>query len=197
MNVLDRPSYLAAVIICLVAAMATAQSPRERVSFNEDWLFQKDDPKDAAGILAYPNIKDWVRSTGNEFVLTSSAVKSGRPAGNLGENVAYTRSDFDDASWRQLNLPHDWAIEGDFIQELPGETGKRPFAGVGWYRKHFQIAERDKWNRFYIDFDGAMAYPTVWLNGQFIGGWTYGYSSFRLDLTPYLGYGSENVIAVR
>jgi beta-galactosidase len=115
----------------------------------------------------------------------------------LGDNVTYTRKDFNDSTWRKLDLPHDWAIEGDFIQDLPGETGKRPFAGVGWYRKHFKLSPQDKGKRVYIDFDGAMAYPTVWLNGQFVGGWTYGYSSFRLDLTPYIKFGGENVIAVR
>jgi beta-galactosidase len=186
---------LAALIICLSAFATFAQ--RERVSFNENWRFQKDDPQGAEGVLAYPNIKDWVRATGNEYVLTSTAVKSVRPAGNLGENVAYTRADFDDAAWRALDLPHDWAIEGDFIRELPGETGKRPYAGVGWYRKHFQVSEKDKGKRVYLDFDGAMAYPTVWLNGRFVGGWTYGYASFRLDLTPYLKVGGENVLAVR
>jgi beta-galactosidase len=85
----------------------------------------------------------------------------------------------------------------DFERELPGETGKRPYAGVGWYRKHFEVSEKDKGKQIYIDFDGAMAYPAVWLNGQFVGGWTYGYASYRLDLTPYLKFGGENVLAVR
>lgn len=174
----------------------SAQS-RERISFNEDWRFQKDDPKGAEGVLAYEKIKDWVRSTGNDFVLTSKAVKSPRPSRNLGENVAYTQTNFDDSAWRKLNLPHDWAIEGDFQRELSGETGKRPYAGVGWYRKHFQVSTKDKGKQFYIDFDGAMAYPAVWLNGKFVGGWTYGYSSFRLDLTPYLEFGKANVLSVR
>lgn len=183
-------------VIVFFAFSFSAQT-RERVSFNENWRFSKDDPKDAEGILNYEKIKDWVRSTGNEFVLTSNAVKSVRPNGNLGKNVVYTKSEFDDSAWRKLNLPHDWAIEGDFIRELPGETGKRPYAGVGWYRKHFEVSAKDKRKQFYIDFDGAMAYPTVWLNGKFVGGWTYGYSSFRLDLTPYIEFGKENVISVR
>src|SRR5215204_1029669 len=195
MNTFKKSFFFAAFVVCLLSFVVSAQ--RERVSFNENWRFQKDDPSGAEGVLAYPNIKDWVRSTGNEFVLTSNAVKSARPSGNLGENVAYTRADFNDSAWRALNLPHDWAIEGDFIKALSGETGKRPYAGVGWYRKHFQVSEKDKGKRFFIDFDGAMAYPTVWLDGQFVGGWTYGYASFRLDLTPYIKFGGENVLAVR
>jgi beta-galactosidase len=173
-----------------------AESQRESISFNENWRFQRNDPTNAEGVLSYEKIKDWMRSTGNSFVLTSDAVKS-RPVGNLGENVSYTKPKFDDSSWRQLNLPHDWAIEGDFVQELPGETGKRPFAGVGWYRKHFTLSPSDKGKHIYIDFDGAMSYSTVWINGQFVGGWPYGYASFRLDLTPYIEFGKENVLAVR
>ncbi|MBX7171031.1 MAG: DUF4982 domain-containing protein [Pyrinomonadaceae bacterium] len=182
-----------ALIIC---GLSTIYG-NERTNFNENWRFQKDDPKGAEGKLSYEKIKDWIRSTGNEYVLTSNAVKSDRPTGNLGEDVIYTQTNFDDSGWRSLNLPHDWAIEGDFIRELPGETGKRPFAGIGWYRKHFTVSNSDKGKQIYLDFDGAMAYPTVWLNGKFVGGWTYGYSSFRLDLTPYLQYGKENVLSVR
>ena len=182
-----------ALIICSLSTIYG----NERTNFNENWRFQKDDPKGTEGKLSYDKIKDWVRSTGNEYVLTSNAVKSERPTGNLGEDVIYTQANFDDSSWRSLNLPHDWAIEGDFIRELPGETGKRPFAGIGWYRKHFTVSKLDKGKQIYLDFDGAMAYPTVWLNGKFVGGWTYGYSSFRLDLTPYLQYGKENVLSVR
>jgi beta-galactosidase len=187
----------AAFLLISLFSVAFPQTTRERSSFNENWRFQNGDPNGAEGILAYEKIKDWVRASGNEFVLTSDGVKSVRPDGNLGENVAYTKSDFDDSAWRQLNLPHDWAIEGDFDRALAGETGKRPFAGIGWYRKHFTVSPADKGKQIYLDFDGAMAYPAVWLNGKFVGGWGYGYSSFRLDLTPYLEFGKENVLSVR
>ncbi len=190
---------VAAALVGLIAlsGFVNGQIPDGRSSFNQGWLFKKGDPKGAEGKLAYENIKDWVRSSGNEFVLTSDAVKSTRPSTNPGEGVAYTKIDFDDSSWRQLNLPHDWAIEGDFQRELPGETGKRPFEGIGWYRKHFTVSNNDKGKQIYLDFDGAMSYPTVWLNGKFVGGWTYGYSSFRLDLTPYLEFGKDNLLSVR
>src|SRR5688572_13998349 len=100
----------ALVVVIFVAVSADAQTSRE--SFNENWRFQRNDPAGAEDKLLYEKIKDWVRATGNEYVLTSAAVKSARPAGNLGEDVAYTQSNFDDSSWRTLNLPHDWAIEG-------------------------------------------------------------------------------------
>lgn len=101
-----------------------------------------------------------------------------------------------DASWQKLDLPHDWAIQGPFRMELAGETGKLPWKGIGWYRKHFSIPEADRGKRVFIDFDGAMAYARVWLNGHYLGTWPYGYNSFRMDLTPYLKFGGENVLAV-
>jgi len=166
-----------------------------RQIFNDGWRFQRNDPAGTEGVLTWDKIKDWIAATGNEYVIDGA--KPARPPGNLGDGVAYTSPSFDDSKWRSLDLPHDWGIEGDFQQELPGDTGKRPWAGIGWYRKHFKITESDKDKQIFIDFDGAMSHSAVWLNGKFVGGWPYGYASFRLDLTPYLEYGKENVIAVR
>lgn len=104
---------------------------------------------------------------------------------------------YDDQEWRALDLPHDWGIEGPFKQEYPGETGKLPWWGVGWYRRHFQLSADDKERRVYVDFDGAMSHAEVWLNGRFVGGWPYGYASFRLDLTPFANFSGDNVLAVR
>jgi beta-galactosidase len=103
----------------------------------------------------------------------------------------------DASGWRTVDLPHDWGIEGPFRPELPGATGKLPWAGIGWYRKTFHIPEQDRGRRIFIDFDGAMSHSKVWLNGEYIGGWPYGYSSFRLELTNHLNFGRENVLAVR
>ncbi len=116
--------------------------------------------------------------------------KDASPTELAGEN-------FDDSRWRLLNLPHDWGIEGPFKQEYPGATGKLPWWGVGWYRKHFTIQSADRGRRVFVDFDGAMSHAEVWLNGKSLGGWPYGYASFRIELTPYLKFDSENVIAVR
>ena len=104
---------------------------------------------------------------------------------------------FDDSDWHQLDLPHDWGTDGPFDAALPGETGKLFWPGVGWYRKRFRLPRTDGRRDIAIDFDGAMAYAAIWLNGRFVGGWPYGYSSFRLDLTPYARFGAENTIAVR
>jgi len=104
---------------------------------------------------------------------------------------------FDDAAWRKLDLPHDWAIEGPFDSALNPNTGGLPISGIAWYRKHFTIPTAAKENYYTIEFDGAMSNSKVWLNGVELGGRPYGYSSFALDLTPHLRPGQENVIAVR
>jgi beta-galactosidase len=176
---------------------AVAAPLRERLSLNADWRFTKGDPAGTEGELAYEKIKEWVKATGNEYVLTSGAGRAARPAGNLGEAISYTRPAFDDRGWRHLSLPHDWGIEGPFNQDYPGETGKLPWWGIGWYRKHFTVTAADKDRRLHLEVDGAMAYATVWLNGHFVGGWPYGYASFELDLTPYVQFGADNTLVIR
>jgi beta-galactosidase len=115
-----------------------------------------------------------------------------------GEAPGAEAPDFDDSRWRELALPHDWAIEGPFDVNFGANTGGLPVAGTGWYRKAFVVAETAKGRFFGIRFDGAMSNSHVWLNGVEIGGRPYGYSSFELDLTPHLRFGSQaNLIAVR
>jgi len=102
----------------------------------------------------------------------------------------------DDHDWRRLNLPHDWGIEGPFRPELPGDTGKLPWAGIGWYRKAFALPAGAPGRRVVLAIDGAMSHPTIFLNGEPVGEWAYGYASFRVDLTSRLQAGT-NVLAIR
>ena len=106
---------------------------------------------------------------------------------------------FDDSSFKKVQLPHDWAIESRFLVDKPNETGKLPWDGWGCYRKDFRVPEEfdEKKERYYLDFDGVMSSPKVYVNGRFAGEWAYGYNSFRVDITPYLKAGAENVIAVQ
>jgi beta-galactosidase len=185
-----------ALLVC--ATPAVAAPPRERLPFNEDWAFQRGDPPEAGDTLAYTAIRDWVVPTGAELV-DNPAARAARPSTGAepGSGVAWVKPGFDDRGWRRLTLPHDWGIEGPFRQELPGDTGKLPWAGPGWYRKRFSLPADDAGRQVQLDVDGAMAYSAVWLNGRFVGGWPYGYSSYRLDLTPYVQPGRENVLVVR
>ena len=193
------PFMFTLLAFCLAGLAATAQpvSPAERISLDAGWRFVKGDPAEVEGKLAYSEIKDWVEASGAEFTTDADRAAKTKPAGDPGGDISYARNDFDDSQWRLLNLPHDWGIEGPFKQEYPGETGKLPWWGVGWYRKHITITASDQGRRVYLDVDGAMAYATVWLNGHFVGGWPYGYASWRVDLTPGLKFGADNVIAIR
>jgi len=103
---------------------------------------------------------------------------------------------FDDSGWQPVRLPHDWAITGPFDPAGDGSTGKLPWKGVGWYRKTFTLDAKYSGRQVYFDFDGVMAFPKVYVNGILAGEWDYGYSSFRIDATPYANFGQENVIAV-
>ncbi len=106
-------------------------------------------------------------------------------------------TDFDDISWRDITLPHDWAIEGPFDSSFNARSGGLPFHGVGWYRKQFDIPNTAKGKHITLHFDGAMNNAKIWLNGNMIGERPYGYIGFSVDLSPHLNYGGTNVVAVQ
>jgi beta-galactosidase len=118
---------------------------------------------------------------------------------NLGDIPNAQDVNYNDTSWRLLNLPHDWAIEGEFSEKNPATAGGGALpGGIGWYRKTFSIKELNKGKLAYIDFDGVYRNSEVWINGHYLGKRPYGYSSFRYELTPYLNYGNKNnIIAVK
>lgn len=115
---------------------------------------------------------------------------------HLGDVPAASAPRFYDADWRRINLPHDFSREGDFSRTNASCTAFLP-GGIGWYRKTFvaPAAWRDK--LVSIRFDGVSLKSQVWINGHPLGGWPYAYSTFDLDLTPFLDIGGTNVIAVR
>ena len=147
---------------------ANPASPRQRLSLDMDWRFTKGDPASnqvsllydvrpagrggrgrRGGAAATPTnevatptpevIKQWVLPTGNDLI-KDPAQRYTRPAGNLGGDVAYVKPDYDDSSWRKLNLPHDWGIEGPWDPNGNGGTGKLPFFGIAWYRKSLEYS---------------------------------------------------------
>jgi len=104
---------------------------------------------------------------------------------------------FNDSGWRRVSLPHDWSVEGPFSADCGSGNGYAP-GGFGWYRKHFRLDAEHKGKIVSIEFDGVYDYAEVWINGQFVGGRPYGYSSFECTLTPHVKFGSDdNIVAVR
>jgi beta-galactosidase len=206
---------------------ARATFGRERISVNQGWKFMRynsmpdkliydvrpditdrnDDkvadskPTEAVSVSASePVLKPWILPTANSFII-DPAKHHRRPSGNPGSDFPFVQPNFNDSKWEQVDLPHDWAIKGPFYDgpnpEVGGGMGRLPSHGVGWYRKKLNIPDSDKGKTIFLDIDGAMSYAIVWLNGKLLGGWPYGYNSFRLNLTPYLNYGGENQLAIR
>lgn len=134
---------------------------------------------------------------------------------HFGEIAGAVESDFNDTGWENVTVPHDWAIDKPFdmridmqsVQvledgdEVPkirtGRTGALPAFGIGYYRTVFKSHADMTGKRIRIEFDGAMSLAKVYLNGEFVGEWPYGYSSFAFDITDKWNYAGENIIAVR
>jgi beta-galactosidase len=105
---------------------------------------------------------------------------------------------FADASWREVDLPHDWSIEGAFDQAAPSSgPGAYLPTGIGWYRKRFRMPAADRGRVVLLEFDGVYQNSEVWINGQYLGLRPYGYVPFAYELTPYLKFDAENVVAVK
>ena len=157
------------------------------------------------------------------FGCVSALSAQGRSELLLEKNWKFTREDnnefikpaFDDSKWQSVTVPHDWAIYGPFsslndkqevaisqdgqkeAMEHAGRTGGLPFVGVGWYRTEFDVPQFQAGKRATILFDGAMSHDNVYINGQKVGYWPYGYNSFHFDITKYLKPGEKNTLAVR
>ncbi|KAF1685325.1 beta-galactosidase [Pseudoxanthomonas broegbernensis] len=214
---------LAALAPAFAAEPAAA---RERIRLDDGWRFHRGDPPGVDGRLDYdarPEVvrsadgkvadarpddavkvqagrtvlKPWILPTANPLLPPDKRHR--RPEGDPpGGDVAFLRADFDDSGWEPVALPHDWAIAGPFIVEGPyGGMGRLPSWGIGWYRRALDISAEEGGRSVFLDLDGAMSYATVWLNGNLVGGWPYGYNSWRVDLTPYVRFGGRNQLAIR
>ena len=94
--------------------------------------------------------------------------------------------------WRELNLPHDWSIEGAFDEKSPaGYGGGSLTGGLGWYKKTFTVKAEDSTKITSVVFDGVYRNSQVWINGHYLGKRPNGYIGFRYNLTPYLNYGDK------
>ncbi|GAB3905081.1 glycoside hydrolase family 2 TIM barrel-domain containing protein [Mucilaginibacter boryungensis] len=117
-----------------------------------------------------------------------------------GDASGADKTGFADTQWQKIDVPHDWSIFGTYDKNNPtGRGGGYLPAGIGWYRKHFEMDVADAQKLVSIEFDGVMANSDVWINGYHLGKRPYGYISFAYDLTGHLnfGKGKTNIIAVR
>ena len=132
-----------------------------------------------------------------------------------GEHSEAISPNYDDTSWENVSVPHDWAIKGPFDKEVDiqkvaieqngekvatektGRTGALPYIGEGWYRTHFSLSNFDENKKVIILFEGAMSEPEVFLNGKKVGEWKYGYSYFYFDITEYINNTNKNTLVVK
>lgn len=170
---------------CTTASAAAAPAQRERILINADWRFQMGDPAGTSDLLRYdvrpevkasedgkaadavpdaavkagaaqvPVLKPWILPTGNAFI-RDPARRHQRPAQEPKLDVAYLKAGYDDSAWKRVNLPHDWAIAGPFLEQGPyGGVGRLPSWGIGWYRKQLAIPASDKGRSIFLDVEGA------------------------------------------
>jgi beta-galactosidase len=176
-SVIRARPLIAAALLALLTSTASAagtNSPRERLSLDANWKFH----------------------LGNEWGSAQNLAKAGTGSGPA--SMSYS-----DASWRPVNLPHDWAVELPFDQGADGSHGFKalgpafPSNSVAWYRRTFELPAADAGKRLWLEFDGVFRDATVFVNGWFVGHHEGGYNSFRYDITDLAVPGGKNVVAVK
>jgi beta-galactosidase len=170
-------------VMALTDATIPALAPREKLLFDFGWKFQFGNSVDPAKDLGFGQGQGDFAKTG-EF--------------------EFAKVKFDDSKWRELDLPHDWAVELPFVNdEVQNSHGFKPVGrrypetSVGWYRRTFGIPSTDAGRRVNIEFDGAFRDVLIWVNGCFIGRNDNGYTPFHFDLTDFLAVGAKNCIVAR
>lgn len=181
MNTVKRLFF---AIVFFVGLTLHAQKTREHLLINDNWKFA----------LGHADLTEQDFNHAEGYF--SHFAKTGFGDGPAAQG-------FDDRSWRVLDLPHDWCVELPFAADGSHSHGykamgrKYPENSIGWYRKSFNIPEEDLGKKISIEFDGVFRNSSVWVNGFYAGTAQSGYHSFEYDVTDYINYGGENVVAVR
>ncbi len=174
------------ILIAVSPLIASAQVPvREKISMDKNWKFHFGDASDTKNDFNYN--------------INYNLAKAGSAKGCIAPN-------FNDSAWRVLDVPHDWAVEQEFVNikdeglqdhGFKAVGGLFPKTSIGWYRKTFTVSPADSANKFMIRFDGVFRNCTVFLNGHYLGSNVSGYSEFSLDVSDYLNFRRKNVLVVR
>ncbi len=163
----------------------TRNNVREKISMDRNWKFHFGDASDTRNDFDYN--------------INYNLAKAGSARGSIARG-------FNDSSWRSLDLPHDWAVEQDFVNikdeglqdhGFKAVGGLFPKTSIGWYRKTFFVPAKDSGNKFNINFDGVFRNCVVFLNGHYLGSNVSGYSEFCLDVGDYIDFHKKNVLVVR
>ncbi|MGL1956324.1 MAG: DUF4982 domain-containing protein [Colwellia sp.] len=172
------------VLLLIISLSAFHAKAREVIDLNNNWQFALGHATDSS--------KDFNFDTS----YFSYRAKTG-----FGDGAAYPK--FDDRGWQTINLPHDWAVALPFDKKASHSHGYKtigpnyPQTSIGWYRKTITIADDALGKRIFLEFDGIYRDAKIFVNGFFIGSESSGYMLQRYDISEYLNYGGDNVIAVR
>jgi beta-galactosidase len=205
-------SALLMLALFLVQPRASAGISRERTLIDAGWKFYLGDPTDITNasetnVTYYPEIANLAKLQANQVYGSGSETNLMTlrpPLTGLGENVSFVQTNFNDSSWRSLNLPHDWVVELPFSSSgdkghgykaaINGSTSSNTIA---WYRRTFTLPSSYTNSTVSLEFDGVYRNCLVWLNGHIIGRNVSGYSSFSFDISQYANPGGTNVLVVR
>lgn len=181
-----RNIYYFLILLAFISMSVVGYSQRIQNKFDEGWKFH-------FGHAGDPS-KDF------NYGITAIYAKSGKT------DKTALAVNFNDSSWRTLDLPHDWAVELPFVNSTSFDVqshGYKPVGGlfpetsIGWYRKHFTVSKKDSAHRFQIQFDGIFRDATIWMNGHYLGNNKSGYVGVAYDITDYINYDKENSMVVR
>ncbi len=174
------------LVLCLSLIAISGSAQRRQINLDRDWKFE-------FGHAANPE-KDF------NYGIRTIFSKSG---GAFGTAID---SRFKDSAWRNLDLPHDWAVELPFVNSDNHDVvshgfkpvgGMYPETSIGWYRKRFNVNAADSGKRFQLQFDGIFRDANIWINGFFLGNNKSGYVGVCYDVTDFLNFNRENIIVVR
>ena len=181
-----KKELLLTTLALLLSIAGQAQDVRETIRLDKDWKF-------ALGHAGDPK-KDFGCGTEYFNYLTKA---------NSIHNVGPYSSKFDDSTWQEVSVPHDWVTTLPYAREASHSHGyktvgyKYPDTSIGWYRKTIKIPASDLGKRLMLRFDGIFRNARVWFNGFYMGTEPSGYVTQIYDITPYIKYGEDNLICVR
>ena len=199
----NAKAFFAAASIAVSLAVASAASAcgaTIKIPLKVGWRFAKaDDPK----YVCDSNLSNEVRKISSILDRAERGDLSG------GIDFEWAKPSFDDSSWKDVRVPHDWGVDKSFDYDMAYGDAFLDVTGVGWYRIKFRvdggelkvvdnIAVLPPEGKVFFECDGAMSYAMLYLDGKFLGGRPYGYTRWRIDLTDHIAGGTgEHVIAIR
>jgi beta-galactosidase len=199
------PRLFLCVVLLLCGRSAVAEGPRERVLLDFGWLFRMGDAPDTGNQLDYPEFKRLDKTRPDDDAQEASNIPLQVDVAKIdaGKDISFVQPRFDASGWRQVDLPHDWAVELPFDQhgdkshgyKLLGVPGSN--TTIGWYRRSFDLPASDRGRTLWIEFDGVYRNCVVWLNGICLGRNVSGYGSFYFDISQQANYGGKNVLVLR